>query len=966
MATNQLDRLQLGVNFNDVLKANKQLDRLHDNVVRIARASERLRSVNKAYENQARSVKSVSTEVVNMTNFVKANATENEKVTSERKRQIDELRRKQKEQFTELRKQYRDEQRLAKQTADAEIKERLRASREAEKLAKQKAAAETKAQRQAVQAAEKAEQQKARATLRRLKVEDRERKKLQRERERARRKELEDIRQSDQLILASVAATVAATGVIVARRTFQAVELFEQARVNLDTLTGSAVEGARVFQQLQELTVETPFTLEDTLVGAKRLLAFGIETDQVTESLRRLGDIAAGVGRERLPQLILAYGQVRTATRLTGQELRQFQEAGVPLLDLLANRSEKTAQEIKEAMADGVAPSFRDVQQAIKDATDEGGKFFELMQKQSQTLAGEIAKLDDAFTIFLASFGNKYAGILKNIVSNVRTGLTQLGRLFDDDLEEIQERIGELQSAIRRSSGDVVLQKTFLTELAGIYPEILKNVKLTELSQEEQARILKEQGANVKSVSLELVSTEERARLIEERFAAINKAVNTDNLRKQLRELNDDISEQLEVVVNDRREVLKTFTELEAGDLRTTKTLVESARGIAGAFSSFSPVQDLEKSLQALENLRAKAAELLKLLGEAPRVETETTIEPAPFATPKVLEAIAKSFRQIDSEASLGLRSFRSVYDEKAKIVSNFVEKSGVEAQALQQIFAGTLPSGQKLKASDAKVLSRGLQDSLKTDFQEADDATQFSDREEEIVKILEDGFDNRLKARQEYISQLSSIQATEIITEQEFIQMQLKALDRLERSKIGVTAASINKRRALEEQLATANVNTWSRNLQTFGSIFGNIASIVGDESREAFEQSKNLARASAVVYTASGVMNALANNPDPVSKWIDVAAVLSTGASQLATINSQEFESKGGIDTSAFGQAASVQSSFGADPGSNADITDRLRAISDATLADDDATSFAGIDNSLVRANRTLDNILNELRTR
>lgn len=122
---------------------------------------------------------------------------------------------------------------------------------------------------------------------------------------------------------------------------------FEQARIAFDTLTGDAEKGGQLMEDIAKSAAETPFELPQLVTGAKQLLAYNIEAENLIPTLEMLGDITAGVGTEKMPQLILAYGQVRAATKLTGAELRQFTEAGVPMLDLLqklAAQGKLTAQ----------------------------------------------------------------------------------------------------------------------------------------------------------------------------------------------------------------------------------------------------------------------------------------------------------------------------------------------------------------------------------------------------------------------------------------------------------------------------------------------------------------------------------------------------------------------------------------------------------------------------------------------
>jgi tape measure domain-containing protein len=140
--------------------------------------------------------------------------------------------------------------------------------------------------------------------------------------------------------------------------------------------------------------------------------------------LRSLGDIASGVGMDKLPNLILAFGQVRAATKLTGMELRQFTEAGVPLLEELSNVMGQPVSAIQDMISEGEV-GFPIVQQALQNLTGEGGRFNDLMEKQAQSLGGMWSNLQDAWEQFLREQGaqliewsKQFVGFLSDLVQN--------------------------------------------------------------------------------------------------------------------------------------------------------------------------------------------------------------------------------------------------------------------------------------------------------------------------------------------------------------------------------------------------------------------------------------------------------------------------------------------------------------------------------------------------------------------
>lgn len=207
---------------------------------------------------------------------------------------------------------------------------------------------------------------------------------------------------SKKIGLALGAVGVAAGGLGIAM--IKAAADTEETMISFETMLGSAENAKRFYEDLVNFAKRTPFELKGLEESSKKLLAFGFTQDEVVPNLKALGDIAAGVGAEKLPNLILAFGQVKAATRLTGMELRQFTEAGVPLLDELAKQFGVTAGQVQEMVSEGQV-GFPAVQQALQSLTQDGGRFNNLMDKQADSLNGMISNLKDAWDVFLRGEG---------------------------------------------------------------------------------------------------------------------------------------------------------------------------------------------------------------------------------------------------------------------------------------------------------------------------------------------------------------------------------------------------------------------------------------------------------------------------------------------------------------------------------------------------------------------------------
>ena len=243
-------------------------------------------------------------------------------------------------------------------------------------------------------------------------------------------------------IRAAYIGVAAVVGGVFARAMIKNASEMEQSRIAFETMLGDADQASILLKKISDFARKTPFDLPGVVSGAQKLLAYNISAEKILPTLKSLGDIAAGVGREKLPQLILAFGQVKSATFLTGMELRQFTEAGVPLLAELAKQSGKTAAQIKKDMESGVRIPFKDVEKALLSLTGKGGRFYNLMDKQSQTLAGQTENLKDNFV----RLGNSILGVSE-------TGDVIKGSLFDN----LRISIFGLNKNIDQNTNKVVL-----------------------------------------------------------------------------------------------------------------------------------------------------------------------------------------------------------------------------------------------------------------------------------------------------------------------------------------------------------------------------------------------------------------------------------------------------------------------------------------------------------------------------
>ena len=130
-----------------------------------------------------------------------------------------------------------------------------------------------------------------------------------------------------------------------------------------------------------------------------------------------MGDVAAGLGVP-MERLIHVYGQVKAQGRMFTNDLYQFMNAGIPMISELSKAVGKSETEIKEMVSEGKI-GFAEVQTVIKNMTDEGGTFYNLMDAQSKSLGGQISNLKDNFAQVLNEIGKATEGIASGAISSV-------------------------------------------------------------------------------------------------------------------------------------------------------------------------------------------------------------------------------------------------------------------------------------------------------------------------------------------------------------------------------------------------------------------------------------------------------------------------------------------------------------------------------------------------------------------
>lgn len=229
---------------------------------------------------------------------------------------------------------------------------------------------------------------------------------------------------------------------------------WERTTTEIDVFLGSASKAQSLMVDLRKFASESPLRLSETVAEAKKLLAAGISDTQLIPTMEMLSDLSVG-NQHVLHALTRAYTDVIAAGRLYGTELRQFTETGIPLIEELAKVLKKPKEEIRSLMEAGRVGTG-DLQKALKSLTGEGGKFFQMTKRGSETLEGQFEKMRDAAEDFKREFGRaiieeiglkdvvkdstKFADEIKRFINDLRPGIKFVGDL----MKGIGQVVGEL------------------------------------------------------------------------------------------------------------------------------------------------------------------------------------------------------------------------------------------------------------------------------------------------------------------------------------------------------------------------------------------------------------------------------------------------------------------------------------------------------------------------------------------
>lgn len=238
----------------------------------------------------------------------------------------------------------------------------------------------------------------------------------------------------------------------------------ETVTTQFEVLTGSAKVAKETIEGLRDFAKTTPLSFDAITEGAKNLMAFGVSAQDVQQKLVMLGNAAMG-DNEKMLDLVGAYGKIRARGKSTMRELNQFTQAGVPVIQALADSMHVTTEEIL-SMSQAGKIGYADVNKALVQLTTNGGKFDGMMQRMNKTFSGQLQVFHDTIEHALGNFGSK-------ILPDVKTGLDNIAKAVDSILssEGFADFVGKITRLFGWIAGqipDLIVNLEYLAQVAGL------------------------------------------------------------------------------------------------------------------------------------------------------------------------------------------------------------------------------------------------------------------------------------------------------------------------------------------------------------------------------------------------------------------------------------------------------------------------------------------------------------------
>lgn len=473
----------------------------------------------------------------------------------------------------------------------------------------------------------------------------------------------------------------------------------EKMRVTFATFLGSTAKANEALDIIQKFSGESLFTQEEIFNAGKRLLALNVPVKDLEGKLKTIGDIAAGTGR-RIDELVTIYAKVQNQGRVQGDEMLQIAEAGIPIYDILIEQLGVSRIELNKMQEAGLitADIFN---KAFLSMGEAGGKFFGLVEAQSNTFLGQVSKLQKEFDLLGRQLGEAALPAFKvavDLASNAINGLlTSIKDLINSETDQINKSGEVIKFAkLEAKAGQELLDRYEALTAKGVKPtakskEELRSItfQLRDAFGDSIGKINEETGAFEVNSQAIRDSIKERLLLADqEALSLANKILAAKENKKILQQQTIDakaaLAEQSKILADANISPDVNLKTSVAGDFRSDRLgqapagLQKNIEGFQKAMSAANIAtiqiakadQTILEGLDKLKESGFSEADVDKLISNAVKVKTAITAPPTGNGDKlkKLLDDLRKKYEELRKEVEKQSISTEAAPRRKAEL----------------------------------------------------------------------------------------------------------------------------------------------------------------------------------------------------------------------------------------------------------------------------------------------------------
>lgn len=193
----------------------------------------------------------------------------------------------------------------------------------------------------------------------------------------------------------------------------------EKYTTGLTNMLGSAEAAQQAMENIQEDAAKTPFNVDSLVSANQYLISAGENAGYARKTIMALGDAVAatGGGSDELNRMAQNLQQIANTGKATAVDIKQFAYAGINVYGILADYTGKSTEEVQK-----MTISYDLLTQALQAASEEGGRYYNSMDTQSQTMNGRVSTLKDN----VSQLAGLMTGDLTSALGGVITKLNEM------------------------------------------------------------------------------------------------------------------------------------------------------------------------------------------------------------------------------------------------------------------------------------------------------------------------------------------------------------------------------------------------------------------------------------------------------------------------------------------------------------------------------------------------------------